>query len=298
MEPTSSNFHEILSCRGAIPSLHAEALVDAQGQIVQRLSSSDIVPARAVDIAQTAAACISMRCGIAREHLRVSVQTTNASAPFLGRVHGGAVVLLDHRAVLKTPSVLGAAIRCAGQFANLLADRPAAAPSVTSCANGSDQTEPPLTMDDLAGSAVLGAKLRDTLDIVIPGSQPVRLSNRLRRAKPKDASVRTRTIRARLRAVMVGGRGHRMFVRGTDVATNEAFGNHPIAFAEQWRQQVSDALATPGGQLLLSISEETFDDGTARKRVKRILMGLTMHKTTAEAANQVNPQAHSIVAVA
>lgn len=294
MEDLASKSHEVFTCRSAFPALQAESSFDVHGNPVQRLSSGDIVPPRAIDIARSAAACISKKCGIERQYLRVSVQTTAAPRPFLGRVYGGAVVLLDDRALSAGPAVLNAAVSCADDFAALLANTSAVRAPVNGgdldCSGAACQ---PLTMDDLAGSVLLGAKLPDPLEIIVPGAPAIRLSNRLRRAKPGEACKRIRTVRGRLRAVMVGGRGHRLLVRGVDVVSKETFGKFPVGFGEHWRKTVTDALAQPGQEVALSFSEETFDDGTARARIKRILTNITLLQRGTQHADHCNTQVDS-----
>ncbi len=290
---TYASFHEVLTCRSSFPVVRAEFLLDAQGHAVQRLSSSDIVPARALDVVRAASACIAKACRIKDEHLRVSVQTTRASNQYEGRVYGGAVLLLDARAFSEDPSALDVALACASQFAALLGNKAASTPVPSSSAGVNAFSRPPLTLNDLAGSVLLGAKLPSDLDIMVAGLQPIRLSGRLRRAKPGQARTEVRTLRGRLRGVMIGGRGHRLFVRGVDTARNEPFGDHSIFFAEQWRRTVADALATPGQRVLLSIAEEMFDDGSSKPRIKRVLTSITLQSSASHAECQV----HDLVAV-
>ncbi|MBA3590620.1 hypothetical protein [Methylibium sp.] len=291
---TNASFHEVLTCRSSFPVVRAEFLLDAQGHAVQRLSSSDIVPARALDVVRVASACIAKASCIWPEHMRVSVQTTRATGTYENRVYGGAVLLLDARALSRNPSALDVALACAAEFASLLGNKPAPAPAPSSSAGvHAPDSRTPLTMNDLAGSVLLGAKLPCDLDIIIPGVQPIRLSGRLRRAKPGQARTEVRTLRGRLRGVMVGGRGHRLFVRGVDVASHEPFGDLPISFGEQWRRTVADALTTPGQTVLLSISEEMFDDGSSKPRIKRVLTSITLQSSASHAECQV----HDLVAV-
>ena len=72
----------------------------------------------------------------------------------------------------------------------------------------------------------------------------------------------------------IGGRGDRLFVRGTDAATTTSFGDRAVYFLETLRKPVAGAPATPGQRVALTIGEETFYDGRAKRRVKHFLQGM------------------------
>lgn len=283
MTPAQFQLYELAYIRGGSPAARAEMAIDAAGRQVQRFSNVQLVPAKAIELCRTMKLCIAAYCRVDEAHLHISHQTMHASGGQANQVYGGAVLLLDERALAANPLVLAEARARAVEVAELLGAKSLKPHGFVQPDAQTAAAHPALTLSDLAGSPLLGAVMPQPIDVVVPGHPSLRLEGRLRRSNRRHFERNVKSVRGQLRTVAIGGRGHRFTVRGHDLSSMTKFGDEAVCFPESLRATVVAALATPGQRVLLSIAEEVLDEGRAEPRVKRVLENIWLEAAAPDA---------------
>lgn len=256
--------HQIVLLRDPL-SQRLAASIDPDGKPVHRLSNHQLVPKRALELLREIRSVLCRRLGIDPTRLTCQVQTSAAEGLLAGRMHSGVVLLLADSPDLGGNTVQDARA-CAAEFIAMLSGHKLA-------------DKIPFTwlgVQDLDGCSLLGARLPDSIDVVISGFKTFRLEKSLQRLSSRSFTSREIRLQGQICGIKVSGRALRLFARARHLESRTSFGEHPIFFDATQLDEIAAAVASRAKDVELLVVEESFDEGRSKPRVKRTLRSIAL----------------------
>ncbi len=269
--------HEILTIRGAQPTLTVHPSAGNAADRGVRISDEHILPARVTELIASAQATLADFLRIDGEKFQRFIQTSPSSGQFH---YGEAVLALGPDA---SPTTVAQCRDVALQFCRLIGSANSEAAQTTidapTTSPEAEAEREPLRHEDLRQATFLGMRIPVPLDLLVPGHASLRIQKRLQRSPSRGTSDVVHEVLAEFCSVTVGAKQTTLGISGRSLLDGQSFARKPILLARSDLPLIGAALCDLKTQLRLWINVHILDEGRAKPRRTNTLIKLEFDVT-------------------